>query len=127
MNKEHYYTTKTDKQRISDLQRHIMKMEDTINKQSDEIVRLTIKSDKDDEMIEQSYEIIDVSFEDNGRIVPGYKQKEQSTNKILFREQTPMYMLQTLEECHTKLKSYTLGKETELETELRNVIKFLQQ
>ena len=43
------------------------------------------------------------------------------------REQTPMYMLNTLEECHTKLKSYTLGKETELETELRKVIKFLQQ
>ena len=44
MNKEQYYN-QTDKQRITNLQRHIMKMEDTINGQSKEIVRLTLEQE----------------------------------------------------------------------------------
>jgi len=43
------------------------------------------------------------------------------------REQTPMHMLNTLEDCYTAIKNHTLGTETTLLKDLRNVIKFLQQ
>ena len=47
------------------------------------------------------------------------------------REQVPMYMLNTLEECHTYIEEnddYSLRDyNIKLATELRNVIKFLQK
>jgi|21_taG_2_1085346.scaffolds.fasta_scaffold348323_2 hypothetical protein len=43
------------------------------------------------------------------------------------REQTPMHMLNTLEDCYTAIKNHTLGTETTLLKDLRNVIKFLRQ
>ena len=43
------------------------------------------------------------------------------------REQTPMYMVNTLEECYTSIRNHSLGSKLLLATELRKVIKFLQQ
>jgi len=95
MNKETYHTPRTDKQRIFDLQRHIMKLEERISQ----------------------LQILDnVSFEDDGRIVPEYKQ----------REQTPMYMIQTLKECHDVIDDSTESGEG-LKKDLRRVIEFLKQ
>jgi hypothetical protein len=103
MNKEHYYTTRTDRERLSSSQRQVMSLEQKVTELQQEIVRLTIKSDKDDEMIEQSYQTLD-------------KQ----------REQTPMYMIQTLKECHDVIDDSTESGEG-LKKDLRRVIKFLQQ
>lgn len=115
MNKEHYYTTRTDRERLSSSQRQVMSLEHKVTELSDEIVRLTIKSDKDDEMIEQSYQTITDLTSKSLRL------------QVLNKEQTPMYMLNTLEDCYTAIKNHTLGTETTLLKDLRNVIKFLQQ
>jgi hypothetical protein len=58
MNRKDYRTTRTDRQRLSDTQRKVMLLEQKVTELQQEIVRLSIKSDKDDAMIEQSYETL---------------------------------------------------------------------
>ena len=59
MNKEDYYTTRTDRQRISELQRKVMRLETEIKELLEEIDYYHIKSDRDDKIIEQSYQTLD--------------------------------------------------------------------
>jgi cysteinyl-tRNA synthetase len=70
MNKEDYYTPRTDRQRLSSSQRQVMSLEQRVKELEEEIVRLTIEQGKQ-------------------------------------REQTPMYMLQTLEETHERMYEIT--------------------
>ena len=121
MDKEHYYTTKTDRERLSSSQRQLMSLQskyDTLLlKEREHLNTITDLTSKSLRLQVLNKELTDVSFEDDGRIVPEYKQ----------REQTPMYMLNTLEECYTSIRNHSLGSKLLLATELRNVIKFLQQ
>lgn len=108
MDRQHYYTPRTDRQRLASSQRQVMSLEQRVKELEEEIVRLTIKSDKDDEMIEQSYQTLDNQ-----------------------REQVPMYMLNTLEVCYNYLEqndNYSLrDSNPKLTKDLRDVIEFLQQ
>ena len=153
MNKEDYYTTRTDRQRISELQRKVMRLETEIKELLEEIDYYHIKSDRDDKMIEQSYqtldtktlnknlEITEVSKQLDDLTSENVKLKEQlkymdiaqvrltkdflSQIKEQSREQTPMHMLQTLETCYTHIEQNVI--DPELLKDLRNVIKFLQK
>tara|TARA_R110000787_G_scaffold188080_1_gene299878 strand:+ start:165 stop:662 length:498 start_codon:yes stop_codon:yes gene_type:complete len=103
MNKEHYYN-QTDRQRLSSSQRQVMSLEHKVTELQQEIVRLTLKSDKDDSMIEQSYDTLST-----------------------LKDKSPSYEeLKTIEECYDILKSCNItGKKSEIEKELSNVIKSL--
>ena len=93
MNKEIYHTPRTDKQRISDLQRKVMRLET----QNSELLNT----------IDESYSQLS---------------KLETKNK----EQTPMYMIQTLKECHDVIDDSTESGEG-LKKDLRRVIEFLKQ
>ena len=110
MNKEDYYTTRTDRQRISELQRKVMRLET-------EIKELDTFYTKENEKLKEQLKYMDIA---QVRLTKDFLSqiKEQS------REQTPMHMLQTLETCYSILDGTVA---IHVLKDLRNVIKFLQK
>tara|TARA_R110002020_G_scaffold449143_1_gene662137 strand:- start:284 stop:601 length:318 start_codon:yes stop_codon:yes gene_type:complete len=105
MNKETYHTPRTDKQRISELQRKVMKLE-TENKEHKQLnTDLHLRHKEYKTSVREMFE-------------------NMEKMKDLTREQTPMYMLDTLETCYSILDGTVA---IHVLKDLRNVIKFLKQ
>jgi len=103
MNKEHYYTSQTDRERLSSSQRQLMSLQSKYD-------TLLLKEREHLNNITDLHKVLDNQIWN----FPG--------------EQTPMYMLNTLEECYNYLMVSPDVIDSEgLLKDLRNVIKFLQQ
>ena len=152
MNKEHYYN-QTDRQRLSSSQRQVMSLEHKVTELQQEIVRLTLKSDKDDSMIEQSYDTLSTLEEcydilkscnitgkkseiekELSNVIKSLHHKYMGYSQSLGDDEfnPNSYMIDTLKTCHDKLTNQYITSELEeldesLIKDLGKVISFLKQ
>ena len=138
MDKESYYASQTDRQRLANSQRQVMSLESKITELQQEIVRITLKID---ELADINKEISQLRLsQSNEREIQredNYKlklevidlQEELEKAKSTSREQIPFYMLNILEGCYTHILETITGpkiRETLLK-DLRTVINFLDK
>tara|TARA_R100000988_G_scaffold63204_1_gene31717 strand:- start:117 stop:536 length:420 start_codon:yes stop_codon:yes gene_type:complete len=138
MDKESYYASQTDRQRLANSQRKVMSLESKITELQDEIVRITLKIDEladinkdlSELRLSQSNET-EIQRQDNYNLKLQVLdlQEELEKTKSTSREQIPFYMLNILEGCYTHILDTVTGpkiRETLLK-DLRTVINFLDK